>query len=406
MVNCNSSIRSGSFLAFCVLTFAFAFLSSPVDVVAQEAGQASEPKSSSTKHETAANDINAVDSPQPDDSSEKEDVGRQKKRMTAAERIKAATKKIGQEKTYHLKYKMAVGDEFRWSHEHKIESTNRMAGVSIDTLSRDQSEFVWQVKSVDDLGRITFDITLDSVIMWSKNGTDKPKTYNSMKDAKAPELYVSTAEKIGKPLSQWMVTQNGQVAESKSNYRKSDIGGIGDTPVFAFPDKAIKVGHEWDVEDSLRAKNEFGVHQNLKVQVRHKLLKVVNNKAYISFVTQILTPLESERVKSQIVTHLTKGYIVFDMERGMPIRREIEWDERVQGYKGPESFLKYTARKSERLLSGRTEKANSLPKTHAILKPIPKKPIPKKPKGQVESTKTPVDDDKADNATDGKQDEK
>ncbi len=301
-----------------------------------------------------------------------------KSTKSAADLIKAATEKIGKKKTYVLKYKMKAGEKIHWYHDHRITSKNRMAGVTNDTMSRMQTDFVWTVNSVDVLNRMNFDVTLESINAFSKTtdddaNDDKPASnvsdsYNSRVDEKAPDLYVSIAERVGKPLSQYTVTHNGLIADSKSNYRKSDIGGVGDTPTFAFPDKPISVGHKWQVPDTLRAKNEHGVYQNLKVQVEYQLKKVVNGNAYISFYTQVLTPLESNKVKSQILTHLASGYIVFNIERGLPIRREVEWDEKVQGYKGPDSYLKYTAKRSERLLEPKEVSERNLDRTLASTK--------------------------------------
>ena len=310
---------------------------------------------------------------------------------SAMERIRAASKKLGTEKKYHLRYNMSEGQQLRWHHEHVITSRSQMAGVTVETSSRDQSDFVWTVKSVDDVGQIAFDITLEAVNLWSRNAKETPLTYNSRVDAKPPELYVTTAEKIGKPLSEYQITHNGQLVDSKSNYRKADIGGIGDTPTFPFPDKPIGVGHQWDVPDTLQAKNEHGVYQKLKTQVQYELKKVKSGKAYISFKTQVLTPLESEKVKSQILTHLAKGYIVFDLEKGLPIRREVEWDERVQGYKGPDSYLKYTARRTEKLIEGNTLGDAALPVTHAkaALQPLGKKASSKKAVANEPGTNEP-----------------
>lgn len=296
--------------------------------------------------------------------------------MSAADRIKAATEKIGQKKKYLLQYKMKPSEEIHWYHDHVITSKDRGAGVTTDTSSRVQSNFVWRVKSVDELQRMTFDVTLESVNMYSQTTDDRvddnepadvtTNTYNSAVDKKAPEMYVGMAERIGKPLSQYMVTRNGQIADSKSNYPTVDIGGIGETPTFAFPNKPIAIGHQWDVPDTLRVKTEHGAYQNLKVQMQYELMKVVKGNAYISFKTQVLTPLESARVRSQIVWHLASGYLVFNIERGLPIRREVEWDEKVQGFKGPDSYLKYTARRSERLIEGKEVSDRSLEKTLAV----------------------------------------
>jgi hypothetical protein len=88
-------------------------------------------------------------------------------------------------------------------------------------------------------------------------------------------------------------------------------------------------------------------------------MKVKSGNAYISFRTEVLTPVESEKIKSQIMQQMTKGYIVFDIAAGRPIRKEVEWDEKVQGYEGPDSYLQYLGRMSEKLVVDSGQQANS-----------------------------------------------
>ena len=118
------------------------------------------------------------------------------------------------------------------------------------------------------------------------------------------------------------------------------------------PKTAIPVGHKWNVPTTLQATDEDGRNQQLKARIAYELVKVKSGNAYISFRTEILTPVESEKVKSQIMQQKTKGYLVFDINRGRPIRKEIEWDETVQGYEGPDSYLQYLGRMTEKLVGG------------------------------------------------------
>ena len=48
---------------------------------------------------------------------------------------------------------------------------------------------------------------------------------------------------------------------------------------------------------------------------------------------------------------LTNGYAVFDLADGKMIRKEVEWSEKVQGYEGPDSFLQYNGKMTEKFVS-------------------------------------------------------
>ncbi len=55
--------------------------------------------------------------------------------------------------------------------------------------------------------------------------------------------------------------------------------------------------------------------------------------------------------------------------RGRPIRKEVEWDETVQGYEGPDSYLQYLGRMTEKLIDGDASQASANSTPLAPLKP-------------------------------------
>jgi len=273
-----------------------------------------------------------------------------------ADTIKAVSKRKTKTQKYLLAYKLKTGDKLRWKQDHQIENKGRIAGSEEETtLTRTQSEFVWEVKTVDALKQARFDIALDRIKVWSKIGEDKAVTYNS-KDFKpekyegVPESCMVYHERLGRVGASFTILPNGTITAKKSNYPSINLGGVGDGPVVAFPENAIAVGHHWDINDTLRAKDEYGVYKTLNVRVRYVLEKVVEGKAYIAFETDILTPMNSEKVHSQIINHMTRGIAVFDIARGMIVHREIRWNEKVVGYEGPDSFLVYRAKRIEKLV--------------------------------------------------------
>ena len=271
---------------------------------------------------------------------------------TASGRIAAAAERLTKKQTYLLRYQLQPSEQLHWHHDHVVTTKNSIANVTSETSTRAQSDFRWDVERIDDVGQATFSVTMEAVNMWSKNGDEDPVVYDSSSDAPVPDSYIDMSRRIGQPLAVYTVNETGQIADKKSNFNKIDIGGIGDTPTFPLPTDRVRVGHKWNMPDSLRAKNEHGIEVLLKTRVHYELTKVKSRKAYISFKTEVLTPLESAKVKSQILWHLASGYIVFDLDRGMPVRREIQWDEKVQGYEGPDSLLKYSARRTEKLVDG------------------------------------------------------
>ena len=278
-------------------------------------------------------------------------------------------RKVGAQK-YTLAYKFKKGDVIKWKHDHQTVVETRFGAKSDKTSTRAQPEFEWTVKNVDDLGTIRFDIEMTRIKVLEQQGELDPVNYDSDGSKEVPASCAAYKERLGRVCSTYSISPNGQVVDSKSNYHQIKIGGVGDNPVVAFPDKPIAIGHKWDVTNMVRAKDEFGALQPVQLRVRYVLEKVVDGKAHITFATATLNTQLDETVRSQIVTHLTRGFVVFDIEKGVLTNREIRWDERVIGYQGPESYMHYKAFHGEVLVQEK-----NLGTTKPVARVAEKKPV-------------------------------
>lgn len=307
----------------------------------------------------------------------------------AAQIQKFTKRKVGEQK-YSLVYKFKKGDVVRWQHDYQTVVETRFGTASDKTSTRSRPEFKWTVQNVDSRGTIRFDIEMERIKVLEQKGDEDPINYDSDKDEKAPGSCVPYQERIGRVNSTYSISPNGQVVGSKSNYHQIKLRVLGDNPVVAFPKKPIAVGHKWDVSNFVRAKDEYGVMQQLQLRVRYVFEKVVDGKAHITFTTNVLTPNVDETVRSQIVTHLTRGFVVFDIQKGALVNRETRWDERIIGYQGPESYMHYNAFRRESLIqkeklaakktvapavkvAKKEAAATSVdqpPKTHTLLQPM------------------------------------
>ena len=72
--------------------------------------------------------------------------------------------------------------------------------------------------------------------------------------------------------------------------------------------------------------------------------------AVISFKTEVLTPIESDQIRSQILSKLCDGYVAFDVEKGRINTKEQRWNGKAMEYAGADSFLQYNARTTEKLI--------------------------------------------------------
>ena len=79
--------------------------------------------------------------------------------------------------------------------------------------------------------------------------------------------------------------------------------------------------------------------------------------ATISVATQVLTPVNNPKIQSQLVQRLTKGTIRFDMDAGRVLSQNIDLDEQVLGFQGPDSSLHFIGRFTEEYVPDDTKSA-------------------------------------------------
>ena len=69
------------------------------------------------------------------------------------------------------------------------------------------------------------------------------------------------------------------------------------------------------------------------------------------------------------------GYIVWNFEKGLPVQKRTQWDEKVQGYDGTDSFLKYVGRMSIKLVDSDEHVEAEKELTYTSLTPLKIAPV-------------------------------
>ncbi len=260
---------------------------------------------------------------------------------------RAAVRLVG-ETTYELRYRMVPGDEYRWSVEHAANSRVAQHRQSTDTSMRSVAIKTWRILRSDSLGNMTLTHSVDSMRLWQRVGDQEPVSYDSQTDADPPPIFRQVAEMRGKPLATITVTPRGEETFRDSEHLMLQLGyGHATIPL---PDGPIAVGQRWQAAQQWRVRNEDGIARLIQGRTRYELKKVAGDQAFIAFQTEALTPIASDHIRAQLMHHLSRGYVVFDIKRGLISLREIEWECKVQGHVSPDSFMHYTAKLTEKLL--------------------------------------------------------
>ncbi len=286
-------------------------------------------------------------------------------RLEAAENVAAELEKATAElatETYQLRYKFVAGETIRYQVEHLATVDTRIAGNSQKTKSRSVSTKAWKVTEATD-GTFKFVHAVEDVDMWQKVSGRQEVRYNSRTDADPPAEYQHVAKSIGEPLAVVTIDGTGRIVarENKANHPALGFGGL----VLPLPEGSIKLGQTWVVNDKLKIRERDGRFKVVSTRLRYRLEKVQTGVATISVRTQVLTPINDARLESQLIQQLSHGHIKFDVDAGRVISKQLDWDEQVIGFNGPNSNMKYLARFTESLVPPKT--ARSIKKTKTDL---------------------------------------
>ncbi len=258
---------------------------------------------------------------------------------------------------YRLKYKWKQGETLRWRVVHLATTEATIRGTTQTSKVRTVSTKVWHVKNVDKDGNATFVHLVSDINAWQKV-SDRPEVrYDSTKDKVAPPEFAMAAKTIGVPIATVTVSPTGRVIKRDHAASKLNLGLGGIT--LPLPEKPVTVGAEWFVPSEIRVRLEDGRSKRIAIRMVYTLRSVKTGVATIGVETQVLTPIDDPRVKSQLIQQLTRGEIKFDIDAGQVISRRIDWDETVVGFQGADSLMKYLARFTEELLPAPTTAENS-----------------------------------------------
>ncbi len=251
--------------------------------------------------------------------------------------------------TYELRYQLKKGQSYSWDVEHTFTTKTRMSSTYDESSARSTSRHSWHVVSVDSLEQMTFDHKIDRVKSWSKQGEAQPVEYDSQSSTTPPPGYENIHSRMGQTIKTVTMDRQGKIINKHQAFSQTKFG-MGEIAI-PLPSGPIPIGFKWNIPLELTAKDEHDNQRKLTARVTYELKKVDAGKAYLAFRTEILTPLDSEKVRSQIMQDLIRGYAIFDMNQGIFTYREVNWDEKAQGYEGPESFLHYVAKLTEKFVS-------------------------------------------------------
>lgn len=261
-----------------------------------------------------------------------------------SEALDAAKKKLTRQ-SYRLQYKFAAGQQLRWKVIHLVTVETKIQGVVETAKTRSMSLKLWQVTDVDADGNMTLTHSVEEAKMWQSVSGRQEIRFDSTSGEEPPPEYTHVAESVGVPLATVTIAPSGKVIDRQSE-RKQFNPGIGDLTI-PFPETAIRIGQSWATDGELAVRMQDTRVKRVKIRQMYQLEKVEAGVATISMKTQVLTPVNDPKMQSQLVQRLKQGVIKFDVDAGHILAQQMDIDETVIGFNGPESIMKYLSRLSE-----------------------------------------------------------
>jgi hypothetical protein len=251
----------------------------------------------------------------------------------------------GSGETYHLRYAFSPGDVLSSKVTHLVTVETKIRGVTETAKTRSVSTKTWRIDDVTPNGEITFTYTVEDAQMWQQLSGRQEIRYDSTSDEKPPAEYKHVAESVGEPMATVTIAPSGKILR-RENARPQFNPGIGDLTI-PLPDSAIKVGQKWSTEGETVVRLPDARVKRIKTRQLYELTKVQTGVATISVQTQILTPVNDPVVQSQLVQRVKRGEVKFDIDAGRPLSQQMDIDETVVGFNGPDSIMKYLSRLTE-----------------------------------------------------------
>ena len=257
---------------------------------------------------------------------------------------------------YTLKCALSAGEQLHYEVTHVAKTKTRIKGAEDVTQSHTISKRHWDVTKHEG-DAMTFDHVIDGVQMTQKQNESDEIQWDSSSGEEAPDMFSVVAGQIGQKLTTITVNPQGQETDRTDHGAgsKSKLG-MGSLTL-ALPEQPIAIGETWAVPREVKTKTEEGQVKTIKIRELYTLEKVRTGVATLSIKSQTLTPISDESIKAQVVQQLSNGEIRFDIDNGRMISKQLDWDETVVGFNGPNSLMEYRARMTEKLVDGVTRTA-------------------------------------------------
>ncbi len=260
----------------------------------------------------------------------------------------SSSEKNKTETRYRLQYKLDTGDVLRYKADHRMQMETTIDETTDRPIAQTKSLKAWKIVDVLPNGTIEFMHVIEHLSMTNQISGKAPTTYDSKKDRTPPPGFEDAARAVGVPLSVIEMSPSGKIIRRQIKVRQPAADKDAQITI-RLPEKPVAVGESWN--ESLLLKVDLaGGSRLVKCRRHYELLSVTGMVAKIQMEFQALTPL-TPRIKYHLIHHFQKGTIAFNITTGQITSVHFKADERVIGFAGPTSSMRYIMKLDEVLIT-------------------------------------------------------
>lgn len=188
-------------------------------------------------------------------------------------------------------------------------------------------------------------------ISWDSRSGDPP-----------PPEFQGIDQTIGKPLMKITVAPTGAVIAAESNGKMADQAQLQNAQFDLFPllpADAIAVGGSWTEPFHVDILSAANLPKQISLQRAYTLRAVSGGVAEIDVQTSVLTPLDDPLEEGQLIQRTSTGTVRIDIAQGRLLERVLQLDNKVVGFKGPQTAVRVVGTRQESLESSDKTAARS-----------------------------------------------
>lgn len=266
-------------------------------------------------------------------------------------------------KAVRLRYKFQPGQVVRYEVTDETKITALADEVTETQHTRTDTRRSYRVSGVNDEGSGDLELAIDWVRMSVSFGNGgrqgDPIEFQSDDPTKQPEKFRHILGTVGKPRALLRVTPRGSVIQGAApGALPPGNDASPESCLITLPADPRVPGDEWKERFEITVVDDK-LPVRIAMQRKYTLQSVKDDLATIEFRTAILTPIHDPKIATQLIQREVAGTIVFDIEQGLLVSREVAVDQTVPGFAGAKTSMRAVSTYRERLLTEKPTEVSS-----------------------------------------------